>query len=82
MDLFDPGYFFRAIAAPPKISPQAAAYYGKLMKSVSDSKAWKDNYLDKYMLSPLFLSGKDAVKFVAENEKIFADILKDLGLVK
>lgn len=74
--------FFRAIAAPPKIAPEVVAYYGKLMKSVSDSKAWKDNYLDKYMLSPLFLSGKDAVKFVAENEKIFADILKDLGLVK
>ena len=74
--------FFRAIAAPPKIAPEVVAYYGNLMRRVSDSQAWKDNYLNKYMLSPLFLEGKDAVEFVATNEKIFADILKDLGLVK
>ncbi len=74
--------FFRAIAAPPKIAPEVAAYYENMMKRLSDSAAWQDNYLKKYMLSPLFLGSKDAAKFVASNEKIFADILKDLGLLK
>lgn len=74
--------FFRAIAAPPKIAPEVAAYYENLMKRMSDSAAWKDNYLKKYMLSPMFLGSKETVQFVVKNEKIFADILKDLGLVK
>lgn len=74
--------FFRAIAAPPKIAPEVVAYYENLMKRLSDSAAWKDNYLKKYMLSPMFLGSKEALPFVAKNEKIFADILKDLGLVK
>ncbi|MHB8771324.1 MAG: Bug family tripartite tricarboxylate transporter substrate binding protein [Syntrophales bacterium] len=74
--------FFRAIAAPPKIKPEVAAYYENLMKRMSDSQAWKDNYLNKYMLSPMFLGSKDTAAFVAKNEKIFGDILKDLGLVK
>lgn len=74
--------FFRGIAAPPKISPNVVAYYETMMKRMSDSAAWKDNYLKKYMLSPLYLNSKDMGAFVAKNEKIFADILKDVGLIK
>lgn len=74
--------FFRGVAAPPKISPAAVAFYETMMKKMSDSAAWKENYLKKYMLSPLYLSSKDMTPFVAKNEKIFADILKDVGLIK
>jgi len=74
--------FFRGIAAPPKISPEAVAYYETLMKKLSDSQAWKDNYLKKYMLSPMYLNSKEMTPFVAKNEKLFGDILKELGLVK
>jgi len=75
-------YFFRGIAAPPKISPEVITYYQNLMKKMSDSSAWKDQYLKKYMLSPYFLNGADFSKFVAKNEAVFAEILKDLGLLK
>ncbi len=74
--------FFRGIAAPPKITPEVVAYYENLMKRMSDSSAWKEGYLKKYMLSPMYLNSKDMSTFVAKNEKIFADILKDVGLVK
>ena len=70
------------MAAPPKISADVVAYYENLMKRMGDSAAWKDNYLKKYMLSPMFLGSKETAQFVAKNEKIFADILKELGLVK
>lgn len=74
--------FFRGIAAPPKISPEAVAYYENLMKRLSDSQAWKENYLKKYMLSPMYLNSREMAPFVAKNEKLFGDILKELGLVK
>jgi putative tricarboxylic transport membrane protein len=74
--------FFRGIAAPPKISPETVAYYENLMKRMSDSASWKENYLKKYMLSPLYLGSKEMTPFVAKNEKLFGDILKELGLIK
>jgi putative tricarboxylic transport membrane protein len=74
--------FFRGIAAPPKIAPAVVAYYENMMKRMSDSQAWKDNYLKKYMLSPMYLGSKEMTPFVAKNEKLFGDILKELGLIK
>jgi putative tricarboxylic transport membrane protein len=74
--------FFRGIAAPPKLAPEAVAYYENLMKRMSDSTAWKETYLKKYMLSPLYLNSKEMTPFVAKNEKLFGDILKELGLIK
>jgi putative tricarboxylic transport membrane protein len=74
--------FFRGIAAPPKIRPEVVSYYENLMKKMSDSTTWKEQYLKKYMLSPMYLNGKEMTQFVAKNEKLFGDILKDLGLIK
>ncbi|MCE5263291.1 MAG: tripartite tricarboxylate transporter substrate binding protein [Deltaproteobacteria bacterium] len=74
--------FFRGIAAPPKIGPEVVAYYENLMKRMSDSTAWKEGYLKKYMLSPAYLGSKEMTPFVAKNEKLFGDILKELGLIK
>jgi putative tricarboxylic transport membrane protein len=83
----DAGYkftfdFFRGIAAPPGIPAETVAFYETMMKRMSDSSGWKDGYLKKYMLSPTWMGSKDFSQFVAKNEKLFADILKDLGLVK
>jgi putative tricarboxylic transport membrane protein len=74
--------FFRGIAAPPKLAPEVVIYYETLMKKMSDSSAWKETYLKKYMLSPMYLNSKDMMPFVAKNEKLFGDILKELGLIK
>ena len=74
--------FFRGIAAPPGIPAETAAFYENMMKRMSDSSGWKDGYLKKYMLSPTWMGSKDFSQFVAKNEKLFADILKDLGLTK
>lgn len=83
----DAGYkfafdFFRGIAAPPGIPAETVAFYENMMKRMSDSSGWKEGYLKKYMLSPTWMGSKEFSPFVAKNEKIFADILKDLGLTK
>lgn len=83
----DAGYkftfdFFRGIAAAPGIPAETVAFYENMMKRMSDSSGWKEGYLKKYMLSPTWMGSKEFSPFVAKNEKIFADILKDLGLTK
>ena len=74
--------FFRGIAAPPGIPAETVAFYETMMKRMSDSSGWKEGYLKKYMLSPTWMGSKDFSQFVAKNEKLFGEILKDLGLVK
>jgi putative tricarboxylic transport membrane protein len=75
-------FFFRGIAAPLKISPAAVAYYENLMKRMSDTTMWKEKYLKQYMLSPYYLGSKEFSQFVVKNEKVFADILRDLEILK
>ena len=75
-------FFFRGIAAPSKISPEAVAYYENLMKRMTETTMWKEKYLKQYMLSPYYLGAKDFSQFVVKNEKVFGDILKELGILK
>jgi putative tricarboxylic transport membrane protein len=83
----DAGYdvtfkMFRGIAAPPNIPPAVAAYYENLMKRMSESAAWKEKYLDQYMLSPAWMGHQDFARFVAQNEVQFKALLTELGLLK
>jgi putative tricarboxylic transport membrane protein len=75
-------FFFRGIAAPPKVSAEAVAYYEALMKKMSETPAWKDKYLKQNMLSPYFKGSKDFSQFVAKNEKVFSEILRELEILK
>lgn len=75
-------FFFRGIAAPSKISPEAVSYYENLMKKMTETTMWKEKYLKQYMLSPYYLGSKEFSQFVVKNEKVFGDILKELGILK
>jgi tripartite-type tricarboxylate transporter receptor subunit TctC len=52
------------------------------MKRMNEASGWTQGYLKKYMLSPNWMGSKEFTEFVAKNEKLFGDILKDLGLIK
>jgi putative tricarboxylic transport membrane protein len=73
---------FRGMAAPPGISPAVAGYYENVMKRVAESSAWKEKYLDKYLLSPSWMGSKEFSTFVAQSEQQFKTLLTELGLVK
>ena len=73
---------FRGIAAPPGIPPAVTAYYENMMKKVAETPAWKEKYLDQYMLSPNWMGSKEFAAFVAQNEMKFKPLLTELGLVK
>jgi len=73
---------FRGIAAPPGIPAEVAAYHENLMKQMSGTSGWKEKYLKQYMLSPMWMGSQEFSKFVAENEKLYGSILKELGLLK
>lgn len=74
--------FYRGVVAPPGLSPQVIAYYENMMKKLNDSTAWKEQYLAKYMLSPGWQGSQEFTNTVYASEKVFAETLKSLGLIK
>ncbi len=74
--------FFRGVVAPPGVSPEVIVYYESMMRKLNDSKAWKENYLDKYYLNAGWQNSKEFTKTVYDSEVVFADVLKGLGLIK
>lgn len=74
--------FYRGVVAPPGLPAEAVAYYENMLKTLNDTRAWRDNYLAKYILSPGWQGSKDFTKTVADSEVIFEETLKSLGLIK
>jgi len=74
--------FYRGVVAPPGLPPEVVAYYENMMKKLNDTKAWKENYLAKYILSPGWQDSKEFTKTVTDSEAVFEETLKNLGLIK
>jgi putative tricarboxylic transport membrane protein len=73
---------FRGIAAPPGISPAVAGHYENVMKRLAETPAWKEKYVEKYMLTPGWMGSKEFSKFVAHSEQEFRTLLVELELLK
>jgi len=74
--------FFRGVIAPPGLPPEVVAYYESMMKKMIETKAWKENYLAKNMLSPAWQTSKEFTKTIHDSEAVFAETLKELGMIK
>ncbi len=44
----------RAIAAPPAMSPEAVDYYVEMLRKVTETAEWKNDYIAKNFLDPVF----------------------------
>jgi tripartite-type tricarboxylate transporter receptor subunit TctC len=49
---------------------------------MAESPAWKEKYLEKYLLSPSWMGSKEFSTFVAQSEQQFKTLLTELGLLK
>jgi putative tricarboxylic transport membrane protein len=74
--------FYRGVVAPPGLPADVVAYYEGMLKKLSDSQAWKEKYLAKYILSPGWQGSKEFTKTIYDSEAVFEDTLKGLGLIK
>ncbi len=72
---------FRGIAAPSGIPAETAAYYENMMKKMNELPGWKEKYVKNYMLTPSWMGSKEFAQFLIQSERLFKDILTDLGLI-
>ena len=70
----------RAMFLPGKVSPEQTAFYVDLFKKVSETPEYKE-YMEKQALKPIFLTGKDMVNFLEEDDKLNSNLMQEAGFV-
>src|SRR5262250_1420319 len=70
----------RAMFLPGKVTPEQTAFYIDLFKKVSETPEYKD-YMEKQALKPIFLTGKDMIKFLEEDDKLNSSLMEEAGFV-
>jgi tripartite-type tricarboxylate transporter receptor subunit TctC len=70
----------RAMFLPGKVTPDQVAFYNDLFKKITQTQEYKD-YMEKQALKPVFLSGKDMVKFLEEDDALNKGLLTEAGFV-
>lgn len=66
---------FRGIIAPKDISPETVAYLEGVFKKVSETAAWKDDYLKKNMIEGRFMNSKEFAQALVDTTKMYAEFL-------
>lgn len=70
----------RAMFLPGKVTPEQQAFYVDLFQKVTQTSEYKD-YMEKQALKPIFLTGKDMLKFLEEDDKLNASLMNEAGFV-
>ena len=59
----------RAMFLPGKVTPEQQAFYVDLFQKVTQTPEYKD-YMEKQALKPIFLTGKDMLQFLEEDDAL------------
>jgi len=70
----------RAIFLPGKVTPEQQAFYVDLFSKVTQTPEYKD-YMEKQALKPIFLTGKDMLKFLEEDDALNKSLMSQAGFV-
>jgi putative tricarboxylic transport membrane protein len=70
----------RAMFLPGKVSADQSAFYVDLFRKVSQTAEYKD-YMEKQALKPIFLAGKDMLKFLEEDDTLNKSLMTEAGFV-
>src|SRR5499427_1578129 len=70
----------RAMFLPGKVMPEQTAFYVDLFRKVTQTPEYKE-YMEKQALKPIFLTGKDMVQFLEEDDKLNASLMNEAGFV-
>jgi putative tricarboxylic transport membrane protein len=70
----------RAMFLPGKVTAEQSQFYVDLFRKVSQTSEYKD-YMEKQALKPIFLSGKEMLKFLEEDDTLNKSLMTEAGFV-
>jgi putative tricarboxylic transport membrane protein len=72
----------RSIAAPKDLPPEAIRYYDELFRKLSESKWWREKYIQENMLTPDYRNSAETAKLWDSNNEFCARTMKEMGVIK
>lgn len=73
---------WRGIGGPPGMKKEHVNWLITAFKKITDSKEWKEGYLDKFQQINAFVGGADFQKEVDHEYELSREIFKELGMLK
>jgi len=70
----------RAMFLPGKVTPEQSAFYVDLFEKLTKTSEYKE-YMEKQALKPVFLTGKDMLKFLEEDDTLNKSLMTEAGFV-
>jgi tripartite-type tricarboxylate transporter receptor subunit TctC len=70
----------RAMFLPGKVTAEQTAFYVNLFKKLTQTAEYKE-YMEKQALKPAFLTGKELVKFLEEDDALNKRLMTEAGFV-
>ena len=70
----------RAMFLPGKVTADQTAFYVDLFRKVTQTAEYKE-YMEKQALKPIFLTGKDMLKFLEEDDTLNKNLMTEAGFV-
>jgi putative tricarboxylic transport membrane protein len=70
----------RAMFLPGKVTPEQEAFYVDLFQKVTQTPEYKD-YMEKQALKPIFLTGKEMLKFLEGDDASNKSLMTEAGFV-
>ena len=71
----------RAMFLPGKVSADVVAFYVDLFKKLTQTPEYKE-YMEKQALKPVFLTGKDMLNFLEEDDTLNKNLMIEAGFVE
>ncbi|MBX9845910.1 MAG: tripartite tricarboxylate transporter substrate binding protein [Xanthobacteraceae bacterium] len=71
----------RAMFLPGKVKPEETAFYTDLFRKVSETSEYKE-YMEKQALKPIFLTGKEMLEFLEEDDMLNKKLMTEAGFAK
>jgi len=70
----------RAMFLPGKVTAEQSAFYVDLFKKLTQTSEYKE-YMEKQALKPVFLTGKEMLKFLEEDDALNKGLMTEAGFV-
>lgn len=70
----------RALFLPGKVTPEQTKFYVDLSKKVTETPEYKE-YMEKQALKPIFLTGKEMVDFLEQDDALNKSLMTEAGFV-
>jgi putative tricarboxylic transport membrane protein len=72
----------RGVVGPADMGAEAVKWWEETLRKVSDTKKWREQYIERNLLTPVFWTGEQANKYLDGLRDKYGKALADLGAIK